>query len=190
MGTSSTRTSPSPTPSNCTDTATYDRAELVNIYGTYGGTSAENDGATARFTWPGVPQVSYVNFGCQAPIVPLEVEISGGGTLACGGSTVLSAAISGQGQVSWSGAAAPFRTGQHHHRVHRRRWRQRAVTLHCCLLDPCLDQVCDSVVLQVSGRPAGHITSDGPLVLCTGQQLELTASGGTEYLWSTGIPRP
>ena len=188
VGTSSTRTlTITHVPSNCTDTATYDRAELVNIYGTYGGTSAENDGATARFTWPGVPQVTYVNFGCQAPIVPLEVEISGGGTLACGGSTVLSAAISGQGQVSWSGGSGTFSAPDSTTTVYTAGAGDNgAVTLYCCLLDPCLDQVCDSVVLQVSGGPQALITSDGPLVLCTGQQLELTASGGTEYLWSTG----
>src|SRR5690606_2813117 len=33
----------------CGDTATYDANQLVNIYGTFGGSSAENDGATVEF---------------------------------------------------------------------------------------------------------------------------------------------
>ncbi|MFN9325741.1 MAG: hypothetical protein ACK6A5_10180, partial [Flavobacteriales bacterium] len=62
-------------PTACSDTVTYDRPQLINVLGTYGGNSALNDGATAEFTWPGVPSVSYINNGCQAPVIPVSVDI-------------------------------------------------------------------------------------------------------------------
>jgi len=60
-------------PSNCSDTVTYDRTLLVNQNGVIGGTSAIRDGALANFDWQG--NVTYENFGCQAPFVPGDITI-------------------------------------------------------------------------------------------------------------------
>ncbi len=52
----------------CSDIVTYQRTNLVNIFGTSGGTDPEKNGATVNFTPSGTP--SYVNNGCIAPVPP------------------------------------------------------------------------------------------------------------------------
>ncbi|WNM18388.1 T9SS type B sorting domain-containing protein [Flavobacterium capsici] len=58
----------------CTDTVTYERSNLINIFGTYGGASSDQDGAAVNFTPAGVP--TYVNYGCVAPVTPFTVTAS------------------------------------------------------------------------------------------------------------------
>ena len=53
-------------PAGCSDVVSYDRTQLVNIFGTTGGSSADRDGASVSFTAGGTP--TYYNDGCQAPI--------------------------------------------------------------------------------------------------------------------------
>src|SRR5690606_40158195 len=65
----------------CGDTATYDANQLVNSYGSYGGFSAENDGAAVEFAWPGTPLATYVNHGCQAPFEPTIATVVSGGEI-------------------------------------------------------------------------------------------------------------
>jgi len=176
-------------PTGCGDTATYDRALLVNIFGTYGGTPAQNDGATARFSWPGTPVASYVNHGCQAPYVPLEVDILNGGTIACGGSITLSARVGGgHASLSWSGGTGVFSAPNDTVTGYTAGAGDNGpVTLRFCATDACQQVVCDSVAIIVSGGgPVASITASGPLALCTGSTVRLTASGGTGYLWTTG----
>lgn len=62
-------------PSGCGDTVTYDRALLVNINGTTGGSSALQEGSSVNYSWNGTP--SYYNNGCVAPIVELLISING-----------------------------------------------------------------------------------------------------------------
>lgn len=180
-------------PTNCTDTAIYDRSLLVNIYGTYGGSPAENDGATARFAWPGEPVASYVNLGCQAPIIPLTVDITTpGGTVGCGGSTDLAAVATG-GYVSlqWSGGTGTFGSPNTTTTTYTAGSGDNgAVTLYCCVTDACDGTVCDSVVLTINGTPTAQITPSGGTALCDGATLTLTASGGATYTWSTGETTP
>jgi len=67
-------------PLTCTQTVTYDRSQLVNNQGTYGGNSALNDGSTVLFDALGNP--TYVNYGCQAPYIPIQVN-AGADTTIC-----------------------------------------------------------------------------------------------------------
>jgi gliding motility-associated-like protein len=62
-------------PSGCGDTVTYDRALLININGTTGGSSALQEGSSVNYSWNGTP--SYYNNGCVAPIVELLISING-----------------------------------------------------------------------------------------------------------------
>ena len=56
----------------CSDTVSYERSNLINIFGVSGGTLAEQDGAAVNFTPAGVP--SYINNGCTAPVTPFTVS--------------------------------------------------------------------------------------------------------------------
>ncbi|RAR70713.1 hypothetical protein CLV55_110114, partial [Flavobacterium aciduliphilum] len=92
--------------SSCTDSVTYERSLLVNIYGTYGGTTAENDGATVNFTPSG--GATYVNYGCNAPIPPFNVN-AGTAITACKGSTInLVGTAVGQDGLLWSAPSGTF----------------------------------------------------------------------------------
>jgi len=98
--------------SSCSDVAIYDRQELVNMYGSYGGMSAENDGATVSFTWPGAPVVTYSNSGCQAPVPGTTVVATAASSSICAGGTVsLAGSVNGGfASVQWSGGTGSFST--------------------------------------------------------------------------------
>jgi gliding motility-associated-like protein len=177
--------------STCSDTASYVRELLVNVNGLYAGVSALNDGATTRFSWPGVPQVTYVNLGCQAPIEQVTVEAVALGEL-CGGSPVT---LQGnvQGAVisaAWTGGSgtfsdptsltttytpAPGETG--------------TVTLQLCVETGCAVPVCSTVALAAGAGPSLAIGPDAP-VLCPGAALDLVVSGADSYTWNTGATGP
>jgi gliding motility-associated-like protein len=170
----------------CGDTATYDAGQLTNIYGTYGGSSAENDGATADFTWPGGPVVSYVNYGCQADFTPtIPTVVSGGGTVPCGSTTTLVGSVSGEYvSVIWSGGGGTFSDPV------------STVTsytpgpgsmgdedLSFCAVVACGDTVCAQVTVSVGGTTS----IIGDTVLCgTADTTLLIGSGADSYEWSTG----
>ena len=67
-------------PVGCTDAVTYDRALLVNQAGNIGG----QDGGTVKFLPSGT--ASYVNYGCQAPFIPLIVDAGTPNNTVCLGS--------------------------------------------------------------------------------------------------------
>ena len=176
-------------PNNCADTVTYDRSHLVNIYGTYGGSTAENDGATVLFTWPGAPAASYVNHGCQAPVATQSVNIiTSGSSVACGGSLPLLGSVSsGLTSLTWSGGSGTFSAPHDSSTIYTAGLGDNgSVTLYLCATGACAQSVCDSVVITVNGGPAAQIVANGPLALCAGDSLLLTASGGTNYSWNTG----
>jgi gliding motility-associated-like protein len=178
-------------PTGCSETVTYDRELLVNTSGTYGGSSVDNDGATANFSWPDAPVVTYTNLGCQAPFVPITVTIeSGGGDVACGGSTSLVGSVTGDvDEVFWSGGSGSFSDAT-------------ALTTDYALggsdagtfnltlnaVSNCGDTIRTNVAINVLGLSAPVITPDGPTALCPGASVTLTASGADSYLWSTSDP--
>lgn len=179
------------TPTSCGDTATYDLPQLVNVYGTYGGNAAENDGATARFAWPGAPVASYVNFGCQAPFDPLEVDIPSIGSVPCGSVIQVSVNITGDySSIQWSGGTGFFSTPGGLITNYYPDSDFGSVELFCCVLDACLFPVCDSLLIPITGGPTAGITASGPLYLCAGENVTLTGTGGGSYLWSTGATTP
>ena len=68
-----------------------------------------NDGATAEFSWPGVPEVTYVNYGCQAPIIPVGVEADVVGDLCGGGTVTVTGTVTGTYEtLTWSGGTGTF----------------------------------------------------------------------------------
>jgi len=174
----------------CGDTATYDANQLVNVYGTYGGTSAENDGATANFTWPGQPVVSYVNYGCQAPFVPTLVSVpGGGGSIACGGTAALAGVVSGAHvSVLWRGGAGSF--GDAHALATTYtpgNGESGPVALSFCAITACNDTICTQVVVTIDGGGAvavSHTVLDGCATHCI--TFAATSAVGNSYLWDFG----
>jgi gliding motility-associated-like protein len=173
---------------SCSDVAIYDRQELVNVYGTYGGTSAENDGATVSFTWPGAPVVSYSNAGCQAPVpVTTVTATAASGSLCAGGTVALAGSVSGGfASVLWSGGTGTFSASTDSLTTYTAGPGDAGtVVLTFCAIGACGQSTCDTVALAIDPAPALTITASGPLELCPGQSLDLLAAGATSYLWST-----
>jgi gliding motility-associated-like protein len=179
-------------PTGCSDTATYVRELLVNQEGTYGGPSTLNDGATVHFSWPGVPLVTYVNNGCQAPVEPFSVEAAVSGDLCGGGSVQLTGAITGTAQtLQWSGGTGAFADPNALSTTYTAGPGDAGtVTLTLCATGVCTDPVCSTVVVPVGDAPVVAITADGPLDLCSGATVVLTANGADTYVWSTTQPGP
>lgn len=178
-------------PTGCADTVAYDRSLLVNINGTYGGSSTDNDGATANFSWPGTPEVTYTNTGCQAPFVPVTVAItSGGGNVNCGGTTTLVGEVSGSpASIVWTGGSGTFSDPTALTTDYTLAGGESGtVTLTLNAITACGDTVRAAVEVNVIGTVTPVITASGPTTFCTGGSVTLTASGADSYLWSTNDP--
>ncbi len=179
-------------PTNCSDTATYDRELLTNIYGTYGGATAENDGATAVFTWPGTPQVSYVNFGCQAPFVPNDavIQVLNGSLCNGAGQVLLTATTTGPYQSGvWSGGTGTFTDPNSIGTTYFAGAGDTGdVTLTFTASFGCGPDVVTTITIVAATAPTVLITADGPTALCPGQSVTLTASGADNYMWNTSEP--
>ena len=178
-------------PTACSDTAVYDRSLLVNNLGTYGGSSAENDGATAQFTWPGVPTVTYVNYGCQAPFVPTLVTVedavgsicNGAGSVQLTGSAVGTDIIG----IQWQGGTGTFNPPDALSTVYTAGAGDTGpVVVQLCAIGACGAPICIDYTLPGGSAPTVLITPDGPTALCPGQSVTLTASGADSYVWSPG----
>ncbi|MCB0765005.1 MAG: gliding motility-associated C-terminal domain-containing protein, partial [Flavobacteriales bacterium] len=179
-------------PTNCSDTATYVRELLVNNLGSYGGISGENDGSTVQFSWPGTPTVTYVNFGCQAPIVPVGVQASSSGDL-CGGGTVnITGVVTGAFDAAeWTGGTGTFGDASALETTYTAGPNETGdVTLTLCITGPCSDPICTTLVIPAGDAPVVTITTDGPTAICPGEQLTLTGSGADTYVWSTSEETP
>lgn len=176
------------TPTACRDTVTYDRSRLVNIMGSYGGNSAENDGATVLASWPGVPSLSYVNLGCQAPIVPVSVSVQVQGDLCTSASVTLEAITSGNfSNLIWTGGTGVLSAPDQAITSYTPGAGDvSSVALTVCAFGACADPVCATVTLPIGTEPQVSISGDGPLALCPGDDVVLTTSGADTFQWSTG----
>ena len=178
-------------PAACSDTATYDRSLLVNNLSTYGGSSAENDGSTALFSWPGPPVVSYVNYGCQAPFVPTLVSVEDAVGSICNGSGAVSLTGSAVGTdivgVQWQGGTGTFDPPDALSTLYTAGAGDTGpVTVQLCVIGACGAPICIDYTLPGGSAPLVTIAPDGPTALCPGQSVTLTASGADSYLWSPG----
>ena len=176
------------TSTNCSDTVTYDRQALVNVYGTYGGTSSENDGATVSFSWPGAPVLTYTNSGCQAPVLSTIVTATANvSSLCAGGTVVLSGSVSSSySSVQWSGGTGSFTTNTDTITTYTAGPGDvGSVVITFCAVGSCGQTTCDTIALAIDSNPAVSITASGPTELCPGGSVDLLASGGSGYIWST-----
>ncbi|MBK6945828.1 MAG: gliding motility-associated C-terminal domain-containing protein [Flavobacteriales bacterium] len=177
------------TPTNCTDTATYQRELLTNNLGSYGGQQGESDGGTVLFTWPGVPQATYINFGCQAPIQNTAVQVTSSGNLCSGGSVTLNATASGPFDSGfWSGGTGTFSSTTAATTIYTAGPGDNGnIVLQYCVVGLCAnDTVCGAAFVPAGTGPIVAITTVGPATVCLGESIVLTGTGATTYLWSTG----
>lgn len=180
------------TSTGCGDTATYDANRLVNIYGSYGGNTEENDGATALFSWPGQPVATYVNLGCQAPFTPIvPTVVSGGGPIACGSSANLVGSVTGDyASVHWQGGGGAFSDPNAMSTSYTPGGGDNGdVQLSFCAITACNDTICTQVIVTTGATPLVSVSGD--TTLCSQFDTSvLTASGADTYLWSTGATGP
>jgi gliding motility-associated-like protein len=171
----------------CGDTATYDYYLLTNVMGTYGGTTEQNDGATVEFSWPGAPVATYVNHGCQAPIIPFTVEAEVDGDLCSGGTVNVAGIITGSyDELTWSGGTGTFADPTALNTTYTAGPGETGdVQLQLCATGTCSEPLCATVTVPAGDAPDVEITADGPLTLCGGDALVLTASGAEDYAWNT-----
>ena len=175
----------------CADSVTYNISLLVNMFGTYGGSYNNNDGSSLVVSWPGTPQVGYVNFGCQAPVTPFAVNIpTEPGPQPCGATVELDATATGNlAEVYWSGGAGTFSSVATTNTMYTLAASETSgALLQFCAVSACGDTICDTIQLQVLATPAPLATATADLLPCgSSTPVSGTVSGSaTTHFWQGG----
>jgi len=172
----------------CTDVVTYDANFLINQSGNPGA----GDGATVDFTFAG--NDTYTNPGCQAPINQLTVATTASNDTICNGDAInLNALIQGSNFASyfWSGGAGNFSSTTTLSTIYTANTTIGGnENLFFNLVTSCGDTIVDTTAILVNAGGTAAITPSGPTTICPSSSVQLTASGGTSYLWSTGATTP
>ncbi len=178
-------------PSGCSDAVTYDRALLIMQNGTIG----NQDGAAVEYSPSGTP--TYVNYGCQAPFVPLVIDAGPNKTICVGGVQTLTASTSNAYTfVNWSlstGATGSFSpTNSLTTTYTPGAGDNGTIELYCSLTKICGTQTIttkDSVNLTVLQTPQPVLSTTSNSV-CVGQPATLSYSlnnasstGTTSVVW-------
>lgn len=170
-------------PTGCTDQVSYERDLLVN---STGGNSAE-DGATVEFDAAG--NATYINNGCQAPFVPMEInmaaaEVVSGTQSICPTDVVaVSVGITGGNyqEIFWQGLNGTFDAQD----VTSTNYNSASTDVTdfyivVGVVDMCNDTILDSV--QITINPTPVVDPAGPFTTFSGTQtMTADISGGT---WS------
>jgi gliding motility-associated-like protein len=174
-------------PAACADTVSYDRGLLIMQNGTPGA----QDGATVNFSWTGTP--SYVNTGCTAPYVPIAVSIIQVGSapdsakVCNGGNITLAATATGNYNfISWSGGTGSFSPSN----ALTTTYNSSVSDSGTITLTVKTGNACDTVFaianVQIMYKPIVTVNVSGATTFCQGDSVQLNASGGNSYQWSTG----
>ena len=176
-------------PASCTDIVTYDRALLTNQLGNIG----SQDGGAVEFSPSGV--ATYVNYGCQAPFIPLSVDAGNNATICVGATQNFTATTSGAfTSVNWSlgaGATGSFAPTNSLSTTYTSGVGDNGtIKLYCSISKSCGTQtttVKDSVLLTITPLPTVTV-SPSVVSLCSGQTATVQANTNTAatYTWSTG----
>lgn len=189
-GTQSFRTFILSVPGLCSDSVTYNISQLVNQMGTYGGGWVENDGSSLTVSWPGAPVVGYVNYGCQAPIIPLVADISTvPQPVPCGGTLSLQAVATGNiSSMFWTGGTGSFSTPSSTSTTYTLGTGDSGgAVLSFCVISACGDTICDQVQVPVIAAPVPSITADPAPIPCGGSvALAGSVNGDATSIYWTG----
>lgn len=159
----------------CTDTVTYQRADLTGAMGD-----------TVLFTPAGAP--TYVNYGCSAPIPPFTVDAGTAPANPCPGTTIaLSGAAEGEASVAWSAPSGTFSSSTTlatNYTIPAGAAGQ-SITLTLTATNVCGATITDTVVITVSNGTAPTFTL--PTTICNGATppaLPTTSNNGVTGTWS------
>lgn len=164
----------------CSDTVKYDVSLLAN----------HNDGDAIEYDVAGNP--TYVNYGCQAPYIPLTIDAGANQTICFNDSAVITATPNGlYSGTQWSLANAgdgsliaptaltstyvPSGTAV------------SPVKIYITLFTVCGTSVKDSMMVTITPAPAPAISGNGNSV-CTGSNfvLNVNQQSSTTYTWLPG----
>ena len=186
---------------SCSESVSYDRSLLVNDLGTYGGSSAQNDGSTVQYNSAGV--ATYVNNGCLAPYIPITVTASAPASACSNTPPTITGVISGPAVTySWttsgtgtlststgtlSGAGTTTVTPTYSASTAD----AGAITFTLTASGKCsLAVVTHTVSIFINPAPNPTITSSNGANLCNGNSTLLTAGSTgtltTTYAWNPG----
>lgn len=175
---SGTRTLTLTYPGCTNETATYAPGSLQNT-----------DGARVIFDIAGNP--TYSLGGCTAPITPFAVDAGPSPAAVCpgNGTVTLNGAITGTANYQqWSGGTGTFSSPNTTTTNYTLAPGQTtSFWLYFKAKGACADTLKDSVLINIQQQNPVSITANGPLSICTGDNLTLTASGGgSSYQWVGG----
>ncbi len=188
------------TPS-CTQTVSYQAQLLTNIFGTYGGSAAQNDGAAIEYDLAGNP--TYVNKACQAPYIPISVNLNTSASACSNATPTITGIVSGPAVTySWvtsgtgnlsttTGTLSGSNTTTLSPTYTPGSGETGAITFTLSVQGKCsLAVVTNMVSIFINPTPSPTITSSNGTTLCNGNSTLLTASNSgtltTTYAWNPG----
>jgi gliding motility-associated-like protein len=177
----------------CSDSVTYQRANLVNIFGAVGGSISDLNGSTVNFTASGT--ASYVNNGCTAPIPPFTVE---GGTTpitACPGQIInLIGTAQGQTSVTWTAASGSFSNPNNlatSYTVPLSATSGSSITLTLSATNSCSATITDNIIINIGGPSLTLASGSNTQSICLGGSISTithTFGGGATGVNVSGLP--
>jgi len=119
---------------------------------------------------------------------PLTASAGNGGTICAGDSIALNGTAGGAfTSVLWQGGTGSFNPATSLSTTYTSGAGDNGtITLTLTVSDACGNTVTSTVNITVNPVPAAQLVAGGPLSLCAGDSVSLTASGGATFLWSTG----
>lgn len=165
----------------CNDVVTYNRALLEDQLGN----NVAADGATVIFDWAGSPD--YINEGCIAPVIPPVVDAGNDQTGFCLGDTVnLSGFVQGSfSGYQWTGGTGSFINPTSLNANYIIGAGDMGNISLVFSATNCNGSITDTVVIQLGSPPAVTIIPNGPVNICNGDTVVLTAVGPGPFVWNT-----
>lgn len=168
----------------CGDTVTYAVDSLIDQLGFHNA----QDGATVNFTWPGFD--SYINTGCQAPIIPLSVSLTASVDTLCAGDTIQLTATINSGNINsvfWTGGSGIFSNPVGFNIDYYSNIGFTGTdTLVFGVIGSCNDTLYDTLFVQINSGGNVLLNPSGPYTFCQGDSVVVSVSGGSSFQWSTG----
>ncbi|MFT5602007.1 MAG: gliding motility-associated-like protein [Flavobacteriales bacterium] len=173
-------------PASCGDTVSYLGTSLTG-----------GNGARIDYDWTNNP--TYVNDGCQAPFSAATIDLSNvlvnnqSSTTICPDDDVsINLTVFGNfTEIVWTtGGDGNFAFGDTIANIYSSTSNDTLpFYLYAGLIGPCADTLQDSVLISIQS-PANVSINPPAYDLCPGETINLTATGGVSYLWSTTETTP
>lgn len=170
----------------CNDVVTYIVDSLLDQNGIVG----QGDGAAVDFDFPG--NDTYLNQGCVAPVILPFTQLTQGipsGTCQGDSVSLTEQIVNGTGiAYHWYGGAGSFTQPDSlsTNYIFGNEPGGSVMLYFYAVLACSNDTLRDSVFFSITPPPVAGISPAGPLLLCSGNSITLTASGGPSYTWFDG----